>query len=75
MAPTVESHARESAGAAVREIVRDKRAAAAVPARVREEACAAYLAYQGRILAFHENSEKFPLLLSECARHNRGTTV
>lgn len=78
MSPTVEAHARESQLGVLKGLVPadgSKQAAAAVPAQVRKEACAAYLAYQARILAFHENSENFPLMLSECARHNRGTTV
>lgn len=41
------------------------------PAPVRAEAKARYLAYQAGILAAHEDSRDFGLLLSECLRHNR----
>lgn len=75
MSPSTKDHVRESIGAMVHLVKHDPAYGADVPANVRKEAAAAYLAYQARILAFHENSQKFGLLLSECARHNRGTTL
>jgi hypothetical protein len=75
MAPTNKDHVRESIHAAVRLVKPDPAYGSDVPEAVRKEAAAAYLAYQGRILAFHENSANFHLLLSECARHNLGKTT
>lgn len=75
MSPTIKDHGLESVYGYVRTVHQDKTAAVQAPEQVRKEAAAAYLAYQARVLAFHENSPNFDLLLSECARHNRGTTV
>lgn len=75
MSPTIKDHAHESIRACVQESKRDPAYGSEVPEPVRKEAAAAYLAYQGRILAFHENSPNFSLLLSECARHNLGKTL
>lgn len=75
MAPTNKDHVRESIRASVVLANPDPAYGSDVPEAVRKEAAAAYLAYQGRILAFHENSANFHLLLSECARHNLGKTT
>lgn len=47
----------------------------AVPPAVRAEARARYVAYQANLLAASENSPKFDLLLSECARQNRNLSA
>lgn len=75
MSPSNKNHVHETIRAMVNEKKPDPAWGSDVPETVRKEAAAGYLAYQGRILAFHENSANFGLLLSECARHNRGTTL
>jgi hypothetical protein len=47
----------------------------AVPPAVRAEARTRYAAYQANLLAASENSPKFDLLLSECARQNRNLSA
>ncbi len=69
LAPTARALGREAAiGCA-------KAAAAAVPAAAlspaRAELAARYLTYQSAVLAAHENSANFPLLLADAARHTR----
>lgn len=74
MAPTVAAHARETQLSVLAPPAETTKISSA-PEPVRKEAAAAYLAYQARVLAFHKNSANFDLLLSECVRHNRGTTA
>ena len=73
LAPTADAHARESARGVLAPPPAVK--TAHVPPAVRAEAAARYLAYQANCLALHQNSADFPLMLSECRRHNRSSTV
>lgn len=73
--PTANAHAAESARGVLAGERPATKAAFAQDHPMAAECRARYLAYQGRLLAAHENSRNFTLLLSECNRHNRCRTL
>lgn len=75
MSPSVKAMAKESAmGVLAAEAGVNKVAHVSTPPKVRSEAAAHYLAYQGKVLATHQHSPTYAVLEAECLRHNTGNT-